>query len=67
MAVIKKSTESNDTDGIDGMTEKFIVHLAWTVKKAQQDEKCCYHCSSPEHIIHKCLLVKASRTANHLN
>ena len=26
------------------------------MKEAQQDEKCCYHCSSIEHFIHECLL-----------
>ena len=59
--------ESEDHGGIEGVTEEFIVHLARAVKEAQQDEKCCYHCSSLEHFFHKCLLVKASRTANHLN
>ena len=38
-----------------------MVHLARTVKDAQADEKCCYHCSSPEHFIHNCQLVKTSR------
>ena len=49
------------------MMEEFIVHLARAIKEAQQDDKCCYHCSSPEHFIHESLLVKASRTATHLN
>ena len=60
-------TEGKDTGGIDGMIEEFIVCLARAVKEAQQDEKHCYHCSSPEHFICKCLLVKASRSATHLN
>ena len=59
--------ESEDPDGIKGVTEDFIVHPARAVKKAHQEEKHCYHCSSPEHFIHKCPLVKASRTATHLN
>ena len=63
----EESAESDNPHGIKGVTEEFIVHLAWAVKEAQQDEKCCYHCSSPEHFICECLLVKASRTANHLN
>ena len=63
----EESAESNDPDGIEGMTEEFIVHLARAVKEAQQDEKHCYHCSSPEHFIHECPLVKASKTATHLN
>ena len=59
--------ENEDPDGIDGVTEEFIVHLARTVKEAQQDEKHCYHCSSMEHFICECLLVKASWSATHLN
>ena len=43
------------------------IHSARAVKEAQQEEKCCYHCSSPEHFIHNCPLVKASRTDPHLN
>ena len=58
---------SEDPDRINGMMEEFIVHLARAVKEAQQDEKCCYHCSSMEHFIHKCSLVKASRSAMHLS
>ena len=59
----EEGAESDNPNGIEGMTEEFIVHLARAVKEAQQDEKCCYHCSSPECFIHKCPLVKASRTA----
>ena len=59
--------ESEDPDGNEGVTEELIVHLTRAVKNAQQEEKCCYHCSSPEHFIHKCPLVKASRTATHVN
>ena len=43
--------DSKDPDGIEGVTEEFIVHLARAVKDAQQEEKCCYHCSSPDHFI----------------
>ena len=60
-------TKSKDLDGIDGVMEEFIVCLARAVKEAQQDEKHCYHCSSTEHFVHKCLLMKASRSATHLN
>ena len=60
-------TESEDPNGIEGVTEEFIVHLARAVKEAQQEEKCCYHCSSVENFICKCPLVKASRTATPLN
>ena len=42
---------SEDPDGIKGITEGFIVGLARAVKDAQQEEKCCYHCSSPDHFI----------------
>ena len=59
--------KSKDPDGIDGVTEEFIVCLARAVKEAQQDEKWCYHCSSMDHFIHKCPLVKTSRSAIHLN
>ena len=58
--------ESEDLDGINGMMEEFIVHLARAVKETQEDEKHCYHCSSMEHFIHDCLLVKASRSAAQL-
>ena len=63
----EEGAESKDPNGIKGITEEFIVHLARAVKDAQQEEKCCYHCSSPEHFIHDCPLVKASRTDPHLN
>ena len=46
--------ESNDPDGIKGVTDEFMVWLARAVKDAQTDEKCCYHCSSPEHFIRNC-------------
>ena len=38
---------SNDSNGINGVTEEFMVNLARTVKDTQTEEKCCYHCSSP--------------------
>ena len=59
--------ESNDPDGIEGVTEEFMVRLARAVKDAQMDEKCCYHCSSPEHFIHNCPLMKATRDKKQLN
>ena len=59
--------ESNDRDGIDGVTEEFMVRLARVVKDAQADEKHCYHCSSPEHFIRNCLLMKAARDKKLLN
>ena len=59
--------ESDDPDGIEGVTEDFMVWLARAVKDAQTDEKCCYHCSSPEHFIRNCLLMKTARDKKHLN
>ena len=62
-----KDPESNDPDGIDGVTEEFMVRLARAVKDAQVDEKHCYHCNSPEHFICNCLLMKAARDKKQLN
>ena len=59
--------ESDNPDGIEGVTDKFMVQLARAVKDAQTDEKCCYHCSSPEHFICKCPLMKAARDKKQLN
>ena len=61
-----KEVEIEDPDSINGVTEEFMVCLVWAVKDAQV-EKHCYHCSSPEHFIHNCLLVKASRENTQLN
>ena len=62
-----RNPESDDLVGIEVVTEEFMVHLARAVKDAQVDEKCCYHCSSPEHIICNCPLVKTSRDKKWLN
>ena len=59
--------ESNDPDGIEGVMEEFMVQLARAEKNAQMDEKCCYICSSPEHFIHNCPLMKAARDKKQLN
>ena len=59
--------ESDDPDGIKGVTEEFTVWLARAVKDTQTDEKCCYHCNSPEHFIHNCLLMKIARDKKQLN
>ena len=59
--------ESNDPDGIEGVTEEFIAWLARAVKDAQMDKKHCYHCSSPEHFIQNCPLMKAARDKKQLN
>ena len=62
-----KDPESDDPDGIEGVTEEFMVWLARAVKDTQTDEKCCYHCSSPEHFICNCPLMKATRDRKQLN
>ena len=59
--------ESDDPDGIDGVMEEFMVQLARVVKDVQTDEKHCYHCSSPEHFIHNCLLMKTARDKKQLS
>ena len=45
-----EGTKSKDPNDIKFITKEFIVHLARTVKDAQQ-EKCCYYYSSLEHFI----------------
>ena len=50
-----------------GVTEEFMIQLARVVKDAQTDEKHCYHCSSPEHLICNCPLMKTARDKNQLN
>ena len=62
-----EGVDSEDPDGIKGVTEEFMVCLARAMKDTQKEEKCCYHCSSLDHIIHDCPLVKASRTNSHLS
>ena len=37
------------------------------MKDAQTDEKCSYHCSSPEHFICNCPLMKTTRDKKQLN
>ena len=59
--------ESDDPNGIEGVDEEFMVRLARVVKDAQMDEKHCYHCSSHEHFIRNCLLMKAARDKKQLN
>ena len=59
--------ESDDPDGIEGVMEEFMVQLARAVKDTQMDERCCYHCSSPEHFICNCPLMKTARDKKPLN
>ena len=54
-------------DGIKGVREEFMIWLARVVKDVQTDEKCCYHCSSPEHFICNCPLMKTTRDKKKLN
>ena len=59
--------ESDDPDGIEGVTEEFMVQLATAVKDTQMDEKHCYHCSISEHFIRNCLLMRTARDKKQLN
>ena len=52
-----KEVDIEDPNSMDGVTEEFMVHLAWAMKDTQVEEKHYYHCSSPEHFICDCLLV----------
>ena len=53
--------ESDDSGRIEGVMEEFMVCLARAIKDAQADKKHYYHCSSPEHFICNCPLVKTLR------
>ena len=59
--------ESDDPNGIKGVTEEFMVQLARAVKDTQMDERCCFHCSSPKHFICNCPLMKTARDKKQLN
>ena len=59
--------QSNDPNGIKGVTEEFMIWLARAVKDTQTDERCCYHCSSSEHFIRNCPLMKTARDKKQLN
>ena len=59
--------ETDDPGRIKGVMEEFMVCLARAAKDAQADEKHCYHCSSMEHFIHNCPLIKTSREKKQLN
>ena len=62
-----EGVDSEDPEGIEGVTEEFMVHLVRAMKVAQKEEKCCYHCSSLDHFICDSPLVKALRMNSHLN
>ena len=63
----EEGINSEDPDGIKGMTEDFIVQLARAVKDTQQMEKHCYHCDSPDHFIHNCPQLAGMKTDAPLN
>ena len=63
----EEGTDSEDPDSLDGVREEFMVHLARAMKDAWQGEKCCYHCSSSDHFIRDCPLVKSARKEPYLN
>ena len=63
----EEGVDSEDPNRIEGMTEVFIRHLARAVKDAQQTEKCCYHCDSPDHFIHNCPHLAEMKTGSSLN
>ena len=63
----EEEEEIKDPGGINGVTEEFMVHLAWAVKDTQVEEKHCYHRSSPEHFICDCPLVRTFRENTQLN
>ena len=44
-----------------------MVHLVRAMKDTQMEERHCYHCSSLEHFICDCPLVKALGANMHLN
>ena len=62
----KEEVESKDPDSINRVTEEFMVYLARAMKDAQVEEKCSY-CSSLEHFIHNCPLMRASGENTQLN
>ena len=62
-----KEVEIKDPNSINRVTEEFMVCLTRAVKDAQVEEKHCYHCSSPEHFICDCPLVRSSRDNAQLN
>ena len=59
--------ESDNTSRIEGIMEEFMVCLARALKDAEVDEKFCYHCSSLEHFICNCPLIKTLRENRQLN
>ena len=65
-SAIDEEVEGKNPNGIDGVMEEFMVHLARAVKGAQVEEKHCY-CSSLGHFIYDCPLGRALRVNSQLN
>ena len=63
----EEDEESDDQGKIEWVTKEFMVCLARAVKDTHVEEKCCFHCSCPEHFIHNCLLIKTLRENTQLN
>ena len=63
----EEEDKTKNPDGINRVTEEFMVCLEQLVKDAQAEERNCYYCSSPEHFICNCLLVRASKENTQLN
>ena len=63
----EEGVNGGDPEGIEGMTEEFIVCLARAVKDTQQMEKHCYHCDSPDHFIHNCTHLAGTKADAPLN
>ena len=62
-----KDKGNDDSNGMEGVIEEFMVCRARAVKDTQAEEKHCYHCSSPEHFIHNCPLMKTLKEKPQLN
>ena len=62
-----EDSESDDPDGIKGVTEEFMVQLARVVKDAQMDEKVLLPLQSSEHFIRNCPLMNTVRDKKQLN
>ena len=63
----EEGINSEDQDGLEGMTEEFIVCLVRAVKDTQQIEMHCYHCDSPDHFIHNCPQLAKTKAVSSLN
>ena len=59
--------DGDDQDGIESVTEEFIVCLVRAVKAVQQVEKHCYHCCSPGYFIHDFPLLEGAQAFLLLN